>query len=62
MDFNLTEDQLLLQKMAKKFTEREIDPIAAQIDREERLPDDLIKKMAQIGLFGISSVRLETCM
>ena len=47
-DFNLNEDQLLLQKTVKKFTERKIEPISAQIDWEERLPDDLIKKMAQI--------------
>jgi alkylation response protein AidB-like acyl-CoA dehydrogenase len=53
MDLNLREDQLLFQKTVKKFTEREIEPIAAQIDREEKLPDELIKKMAQIGLFGM---------
>lgn len=53
MDFNLNEDQLSLQKTVKKFTEREIEPISAQIDWEERLPDDLIKKMAQIRLFGM---------
>ena len=54
MDFNLTEDQLMLQTMVREFTEREIEPIATQIDREGRLPDDLIKKMAQIGLFGMA--------
>jgi len=54
MDFNLTEDQLMLQTTVREFTEREIEPIATQIDREGRLPDDLIKKMAQIGLFGMA--------
>ena len=54
MDFNLTEDQLMLQATVREFTEREIEPIATQIDREGRLPDDLIKKMAQIGLFGMA--------
>ena len=54
MDFNLTEEQLMLQTMVREFTEREIEPIATQIDREGRLPDDLIKKMAQIGLFGMA--------
>ena len=44
MDFNLTEDQLMLQTMVKEFTEREIEPIAARIDQEGRLPDDLIKR------------------
>lgn len=54
MDFNLTEEQLMLQTMVREFTEREIEPIATQIDREGRLPDDLIKKMAQIGLLGMT--------
>ena len=54
MDFNLTEDQLMLQTMVKEFTEREIEPIADRIDQAGRLPDDLIKKMAQLGLFGMT--------
>jgi alkylation response protein AidB-like acyl-CoA dehydrogenase len=54
MDFNLTEDQLMLQATVKDFTEREIEPIAAQLDREGKLPDDLIKKMAGLGLFGMT--------
>lgn len=54
MDFGLSEDQLQFQRTVKKFTEREIEPIATQIDREEKLPDNLIKDMAKIGLFGIA--------
>lgn len=57
MDFNLTEDQLMLQTTVKEFTEREIEPIAAQLDREGKLPDDLIKKMAGIGLLGMTIPR-----
>lgn len=57
MDFDLKEEQLALQVMVKKFTEREIEPIAEQIDREARLPDNLIAKMAKVGLFGIAAPR-----
>ena len=57
MDFNLTEDQLMLQTTVREFTEREIEPIAAQLDREGKLPDDLIKKMAGIGLLGMTIPR-----
>jgi alkylation response protein AidB-like acyl-CoA dehydrogenase len=57
MDFDLKEEQLALQVMVKKFTEREIEPIAARIDREGKLPDDLIGKMANVGLFGIAAPR-----
>lgn len=54
MDFNLTEEQLLLQETVKRFTQREIEPRAHQIDREGRLPDNLIKKMAQLNLLGMT--------
>lgn len=54
MNFNLTEEQLLLQKTVNEFTEREIEPRAQEIDREGRLPDDLIKKMAELKLMGMT--------
>ena len=43
----------MLQTMVGEFTEKEIEPIAEKIDREGRLPDDLIKKLAGIGLLGM---------
>ncbi|MDP6127959.1 MAG: acyl-CoA dehydrogenase family protein [Dehalococcoidales bacterium] len=57
MDFDLTEEQRTLQTMVKEFTKREIEPIADQLDREGRLPDDLIGKFAQIGLLGMTVLR-----
>ena len=44
----------MLQAMVREFSEREIEPIAVQMDQEGRLPDDLIKKMAQLGLLGMT--------
>ncbi len=54
MNFNLTEGQIILQKMVKDFTANDIEPMAAQIDRDGRLPDDLIKKLAALGLLGMT--------
>ncbi len=54
MDFNLTEEHLAIQRLVREFTKQEIEPIADQLDREGRLPDDLIKKCAQIGLLGMT--------
>ncbi len=44
----------MLQRLAREFTEREIEPISNQLDREGKLPDDLIKKYAGIGLLGMT--------
>jgi alkylation response protein AidB-like acyl-CoA dehydrogenase len=54
MDFNLTEDQLAIQKLAAEFNKREIEPEAAKIERDGRLPDDLIKRYAQNGFLGLT--------
>jgi alkylation response protein AidB-like acyl-CoA dehydrogenase len=54
MNFNLTEEQTILQKTVKEFTKNTIEPIASQIDREGKLPDDLIKKLGRLGLLGMS--------
>jgi len=54
MDFNLTEEQLAIQKLAKEFNKREIEPIAEQIDRDGRLPDGLVKKCARSGFLGMT--------
>jgi len=54
MNFNLTEEQLILQKSVRDFTQNDIEPIAKQIDREGKLPDDLIRKLAKLGLLGMT--------
>ncbi|UCC90477.1 MAG: acyl-CoA dehydrogenase family protein [Dehalococcoidia bacterium] len=53
MDFLLTEDQKMLRTMVREFAEKELEPIAAQIDEEARFPAESIKKMAELGLMGI---------
>jgi butyryl-CoA dehydrogenase len=53
MDFSLTEDQKMLRTMVRGFAEKELEPIAAQIDEETRFPAESIKKMAELGLMGI---------
>jgi alkylation response protein AidB-like acyl-CoA dehydrogenase len=53
MDFNLTEEQKMLKTMVREFAEKELEPIAAQIDEEARFPTEIIKKIANLGLMGI---------
>lgn len=54
MDFSLTEDQQMFQKMVHDFATKEIEPIAARIDATEEFPSECIKKMAELGLFGVT--------
>jgi alkylation response protein AidB-like acyl-CoA dehydrogenase len=54
MDFDLTEAQRILQNTVREFTNREIETIAEDIDRKNKLPDDLIRKMADLRLLGMT--------
>ncbi len=52
MDFSLTEDQKMLRTMVRDFAEKELEPIAAEIDEEARFPAESMRKAASIGLMG----------
>ncbi|MCL1939290.1 MAG: acyl-CoA dehydrogenase [Desulfovibrionaceae bacterium] len=53
MNFTPTEEQLLIQQMAREFAQKEIAPIAAEIDREQTFPMQTVKRMGELGLFGL---------
>ena len=53
MNFDLSEEQLVLQKTVRDFCAREVIPNAARWDVEERFPAEVIPPMAEMGLFGM---------
>jgi butyryl-CoA dehydrogenase len=53
MDFELSEEQLLIQEMVREFAATEVAPIAAEIDRDHRFPEELIPKLAKLSLLGV---------
>jgi alkylation response protein AidB-like acyl-CoA dehydrogenase len=53
MKLELTDEQQMIQAMAREFAESEIAPIAAEIDREARYPHETVKRMGELGLMGI---------
>lgn len=53
MNFNFTDEQKLLKKLYKEFTENEVEPIAGEIDEEERFPVETVEKMKNNGMLGI---------
>jgi alkylation response protein AidB-like acyl-CoA dehydrogenase len=52
MNFELTEEQKLLQETTYKFALNEFEPIAKECDREERYPREIWKKACEMGLVG----------
>ncbi len=54
MDFDLSEEQKMLQTTLRDFAASEIEPIASQIDKSGEYPEAAVKKMAGLGLFGLT--------
>jgi alkylation response protein AidB-like acyl-CoA dehydrogenase len=53
MDFQLSEDHVTTQKWVHEFAEKEIRPVAAQYDETEEFPWPVLKKAAEVGLYGL---------
>ena len=47
-----TEEQNMLREMVRDFVNTEVKPIARDIDENEKIPEDLIKKLGEVGLLG----------
>src|SRR4030042_1871675 len=52
MQFKLTIEQELIQKRARDFAQMEIEPIAAHVDRERKIPPDMTEKLVKAGFVG----------
>lgn len=53
MNFGLSSEYVLLQEMYRKFAENEVQPIAAEVDENERFPEETVVKLAKSGFLGI---------
>jgi glutaryl-CoA dehydrogenase (non-decarboxylating) len=54
MDFDLTDEQRLLEQSIREWAAREVAPRIQQLDREHRFDAGLLPRMAELGLLGIS--------
>jgi butyryl-CoA dehydrogenase len=54
MDFELSDEQQLIRDAVREFAEAEIVPIAAEIDRDHRFPAELLPKLAEMNLMGMT--------
>jgi alkylation response protein AidB-like acyl-CoA dehydrogenase len=53
VDFDLTTEQKMIRKEVRKFAQKEIAPIAQELDEKEEFSSELTRKMGEIGLFGM---------
>ena len=53
MDFNLSEEQLMIQQAARDFAQNELLPEVIERDRDQKFPTEQVKKMGEMGLLGM---------
>lgn len=54
MDFTIPENYRMMAETVRKFVERELEPISKQVEEEDRIPEEIVQKMRELGLFGLS--------
>jgi butyryl-CoA dehydrogenase len=54
MQFELTNEQKMIQDAARDFAQKEIAPVAATLDKEETFPTEIVKKLGQLGMMGMT--------
>ncbi|KFM60695.1 Short-chain specific acyl-CoA dehydrogenase, mitochondrial, partial [Stegodyphus mimosarum] len=52
--FNLPDTHKMLQKTCREFAEKELQPVAAKIDKEHLFPKEQIKKLGELGLLAVT--------
>jgi short-chain 2-methylacyl-CoA dehydrogenase len=53
MDFDLSDEQEAIRRLARDFAEGEVKPVAEELDREKRFPYEIVAKLGELGLMGI---------
>lgn len=53
MDFNLSEQELAVQKLAREFAQNEIAPHVMKYDESQEFPMEIAKKLGEMGFLGI---------
>jgi acyl-CoA dehydrogenase len=54
MDFELPENIRMMQETARRFVKNELEPISQKVEEEEKIPESVVKKMGDLGFFGLS--------
>ena len=53
MDFNLSDDHIMMRDTARDFAEKRLKPIAEELDAKAEMPKDLLQETAELGYFGL---------
>ncbi|MBU1273870.1 MAG: acyl-CoA dehydrogenase family protein [Proteobacteria bacterium] len=54
MDFEIPENLRLMTDTVRRFVKKDLEPISQQVEDEDRIPEEVVQTMRELGLFGLS--------
>ncbi|MBU4073841.1 MAG: acyl-CoA dehydrogenase family protein [Proteobacteria bacterium] len=54
MNFAPTDEQKMVREMVRKYSESHIKPIAAELDRTHRHPEEICRELGEMGIMGVA--------
>ncbi len=54
MDFEVPENLRLILDTVRRFVRRELEPISQEVEESDRIPEPVVQRMRELGLFGLS--------
>jgi acyl-CoA dehydrogenase len=54
MDYEIPENLRMIQETIRRFVNQELDPISQKVEEEDHIPEVIVQKMRELGLFGLS--------
>ncbi len=55
MEFEIPEDLRIIQDTIRRFVKNDLEPISQQVEEEDHIPEEIVQKMRDLGLFGLST-------
>ena len=54
MDFTIPENLSMMVDTVRRFVKKDLEPISQQVEDDDHIPEEIVQKMAELGLFGLS--------
>lgn len=54
MDFDIPENLRMMAATIERFVKKDLEPLSEQVEEEDRVPEEVVQKMRDLGLFGLS--------
>ncbi|MFN3534392.1 MAG: acyl-CoA dehydrogenase family protein, partial [Desulfatiglandales bacterium] len=54
MDFSIPDELKMIKETIRRFVEQDLEPISNMVEEEDRIPEEIVQKMRELGLFGLA--------